>query len=206
MLDDNSTIVDVGCDHALLDIYAVNNLKNVICIASDINENALQMAKTNITKYNVGNRIRTIISNGIEKIDIDKNTIIVISGMGTSTILEILANEKSLNAKKIIIQSNNNLYELRENMIKNGYIIIDEQVVYEKGKYYVIIGFEKGKKKYNQFELYFGPMVLKNSVNNAYLIYLTNKEKLKLQKIPKKYILLRKKISKNIKKIMDHIK
>ena len=46
----NSNVIDVGCDHALLDIYLYeNNISNKI-IASDINPNALKNAKENIKK------------------------------------------------------------------------------------------------------------------------------------------------------------
>ena len=44
-------LVDVGCDHALLDIYLALNRNNVKLIASDINENPLKIAKENIKKY-----------------------------------------------------------------------------------------------------------------------------------------------------------
>ena len=39
LVKDNSFILDIGCDHALLDIYVVKNKKNIKAIASDINEN-----------------------------------------------------------------------------------------------------------------------------------------------------------------------
>lgn len=205
MVDDNSRIVDVGCDHALLDIYLVNNLSCVTCIASDVNKNALGMAIKNIEKYHLTHKIKTILCDGLDKLDIDENTIIIISGMGTSTILDILKNEKSLNAKKIIIQSNNNLYDLRKSMTNKGYIIEKETVINEKEKYYVVISFKRGKTKYKKYELYFGPNILKSN-NKQYLTYLSNKEKFKLQKIPKKYIFLRIKILHCLNKLTNYIK
>ena len=41
----DSYILDVGCDHAFLDIYLALNRKNVKLIASDINENPLKKAQ-----------------------------------------------------------------------------------------------------------------------------------------------------------------
>ena len=41
----DSYILDVGCDHALLDIYLALNRKNIKLIASDINENPLKKAQ-----------------------------------------------------------------------------------------------------------------------------------------------------------------
>ena len=50
-ITDNSFILDIGCDHALLDIYTVLNKKNIKAIASDINEGPLKSAKENIKKH-----------------------------------------------------------------------------------------------------------------------------------------------------------
>ena len=44
-------MVDIGCDHGLLDIYLVQTNKNIKVIASDINKNALSNAIKNIKKY-----------------------------------------------------------------------------------------------------------------------------------------------------------
>ena len=40
LIPDNSFILDIGCDHALLDIY-IATTKNVKAIASDINKKPL---------------------------------------------------------------------------------------------------------------------------------------------------------------------
>ena len=45
-IPDNSKVIDIGCDHGLLDIYLYQNKKNISIIASDINEQALNNAKT----------------------------------------------------------------------------------------------------------------------------------------------------------------
>ena len=41
----NSFCLDVGCDHALLDIYLVHRNKNIKAVASDIAEGPLEQAK-----------------------------------------------------------------------------------------------------------------------------------------------------------------
>lgn len=200
MIESNEKVIDIGCDHGLLDIY-LTKYKNISCIASDINQNALNMAIKNIKKYKLD--IKTVLSNGLDKLEVDSNTVIVISGMGTNTILKILENEKSFKAKKIIIQSNNNLYELRKE-ITPKFKIINEVAICERKKYYVIIELEKGYKKYTNFELYFGPFILKN--NNNYLKYIFEKETLILNQIPKKYIFLKMKKKYYLKKLKTYIK
>lgn len=169
LVKENTKIVDVGCDHGLLDIYLTKE-KNVSCIASDNKQSCLDNAINNIKKYNLDGKIETILSNGLEKIDVNKLDTVIISGMGTTTILEIIKNK---DIKHMIIQSNNNLYELRKEITKLGYYIENEDVVLDY-KYYVIIEFKKGYKKYNNFELKYGPILLKKD-KKEYFNYLYNK-------------------------------
>ena len=66
LVPDNSFILDIGCDHALLDIYVVTKNKNVKAIASDINEGPLKQAKINIKKYNLEDKIEITKADGLE--------------------------------------------------------------------------------------------------------------------------------------------
>ena len=84
-VDDFSNIVDIGCDHGLLDIYLVQTNKNIKVIASDVNENALNNAINNIKKYNLDSKITTILSNGLDNIDTTNIDTMIIAGMGSHT-------------------------------------------------------------------------------------------------------------------------
>ena len=70
LVKDNSSIVDVGCDHGLLDIY-LTKYKNVRCVASDNKASCLNNAISNIKKYNLEDKIKTILCDGVEGIDLD---------------------------------------------------------------------------------------------------------------------------------------
>ena len=183
MVEDNSNIVDIGCDHGLLDIYLAQIKKNINIIASDINKKALNNAINNIKKYKLSNKIKTIISDGLDNIDTSNTDTIVISGMGSHTIIGILHNnlKKLKNVKTIILQSNNDIDFLRKKMVAIGYHIEDEELVYEKKQIYTIIKFIKGYKFYTNKELYFGPILLKK--NNKLFQDKVKFELTKLEKI-----------------------
>ena len=123
MINPKSRVIDVGCDHGLLSIY-LDLEKECSCIAADINSNALKNAESNIIKYNSKNT-KTVLTDGIENIDINDNDIIVIAGMGTSTIKHILEDKRLSNT--LIISSNNQLYELRKYITSLGYKIEEEK-------------------------------------------------------------------------------
>ncbi len=139
-------VVDVGCDHALLGIYLLKNERVASVLAIDVNENAIKAAKANKKKYVVPN-LEIMLNDGLENVTLRESDNVVISGMGTNTIIKILENSDFKAARTIIIQSNNNLYKLRKYMYKNKYKIDTEFVVFEKGKYYVLIRFIRARKE-----------------------------------------------------------
>lgn len=179
-VEDNSNIVDIGCDHALTDIYIMQTKKNISIIASDINPNALENAKKNIKKYHLEDKISIVLSNGLNDINTTNLDTIIISGMGAHTIVGILQmNKKKLqNIDTLIIQSNNDIDFLREKVTKLNYYIEDEELVKEKKFIYTVIKFKKGKKHYTKKQLYFGPILLEK--NNSLF---KEKNKIDLEKL-----------------------
>ena len=207
----NSNIIDVGCDHALLDIYLYQNKMAKMIIASDINENALLNAKTNIKKYKLDNYIETRLGNGLDTLKIEDNVdTIIISGMGAHTIVGIIKNNinKLHEINTIIVQSNTKLEFLRKEITKLNYIIDDEIIIEDAKKIYTIIKFTKGKGRYSKKELYFGPILLKKNdkLFQEYSKKELDKLKLFLQLLPKNRYLDRYKIKKEIRLYNDIIK
>ena len=173
-VDKNDYIIDIGCDHALLDIYLIKNKIANNIIVSDISNNALKQGINNIKKYNLENYINTRCGNGLEVLnDEDNINTIIISGMGTNTILNILNNKYLNKINKLIIQSNKDYYLLRKEVNKLGFIIDKEEVILVNNKLYINIVFIRGNKNYTIEELKYGT---KNMINKEiYINYLLKK-------------------------------
>ena len=169
LIEDNSFRLDVGCDHALLDIYVVTNKKNVKAIASDINEGPLKGARDNIRKYDLEDKIVLSNSDGLESYQEGVDTIIL-SGLGSTTIIDILIGGKDIldNIDEIIISSNNDYDYLRKNLGILGFTVDKELIVKDRNKYYQVIKFKKGILNYNKYELKYG----KISSDSTYIEYL----------------------------------
>ena len=170
----NDSIIDIGCDHALLDIYLIKNKIANNIIVSDISNNALKQGINNIKKYNLENYINTRCGNGLEVLNEEDNiNTIIISGMGTNTILNILNNKYLNKINKLIIQSNKDYYLLRKEVNKLGFIIDKEEVILVNNKLYINIVFIRGNKNYTIEELKYGT---KNMINKEiYINYLLKK-------------------------------
>ena len=179
-IDINDKLIDVGCDHGYLGIYLKqNNLCNDILL-TDISQNALNNAIDNIKKNKLN--INTLCTNGLNNINIDNYNTISISGMGTTTILNILSvlkSNKTIN--KLIIQSNNDLYILRKEIIKFGYFLEDETTIKENNIYYVVSKFIKGIKKTDDNTLLFG---INKEDKKEYYTYLLDNYNNILKNIP----------------------
>lgn len=187
-VDKEDKIIDIGCDHALLDIYIKENIKNRKIIASDIHEGALNQAKKNVEKYSMEKKISLRLGDGLDVIKCGEVDTIIISGMGYNNIVKILSNSEKLKyIDKIIIQSNTDIVKLRKSVIKLGYKITREKLVLDKDIIYTIIEFKKGEEKYNYKQIYFGPRLMENKdelFNDYYSKKLLKYENLLLQ-LPK---------------------
>lgn len=167
LVKENSKVLDVGTDHAYLPIILSKSGKCQSIIASDVSKNALSYGKANLKKYHITN-VKLVLSNGLKNIS-DKYDTLTICGMGTHTIIDIL--KSGYLPKNIIISSNNDLYTLRCYLNSIDYKITKEEIIYENGKYYDIISYEKGKEKLSYYQKMYG-----KSYDKKYLKYLLLKE------------------------------
>ncbi len=158
LIPSNSKVIDIGCDHALLDIYLAHE-KNCECIASDINNNALDQARYNVLRFQV-KTVTLMLTDGLDNIPIHDEDIIVISGMGTSTIEHILEGKKL--SRRLIISSHTDFEDLRRYVVSLGYRIEDEKYIEEKKKAYIIMSFVKGDVSYTDEDYRYGPILKKN--------------------------------------------
>ena len=185
-INNDDRVLDVGCDHGYLDIYLALNKKNSLIIASDISKEVIKKTKENIKRYNVADKIKVYCTNGTENIFDDYNTIVV-AGMGSYTILNILKSSKKVN--KLIICSNNNWDDIRKNISLIGYQLIEERLIYESKKLYSIMLFKKGKNKLSKKEIMIGKYNFKNQ--KLYDIYLKETmrtyKKIPISNIKRKY-------------------
>lgn len=188
-IEKGSKVIDVGCDHALLDIYLALE-KGCKCTAVDISEKCIEKAKENIKEANAP--VLAFVSDGLKNVEVN-DEIIVISGLGTKTITNIIPNDIN---NDLIISSHKNLETLRRKMHKKGYYIYKEKAIFDK-HYYVIMYFKKGKKHVDYYvskHLAGNKEYMKYLLNGYEKVY--NNTKSKIKKIKLYFI---------IKKIKKHI-
>ena len=194
LVETNSFCLDIGCDHALLDIYLVKQNKNIKAIGSDINEGPLAQARNNIKREKLEGKVKLRLGNGLDAYEEGIDTVII-SGMGGRNIIGILKNNLKI-AKKIdtfILSPNNYLEDVKRFCCKIGFYIATEELVKDKKFIYQIIVFKKGKKKYTKKDFFFGPILLQKKgllFSEYYQRELKSREIL-MQLLPRNFLLKR---------------
>ena len=173
-IDLKDRVVDVGCDQAKLGILLAK--RNQKSIASDISPKVIERASLDIRKLGLDNLIDVRVSNGLQNIKKNEADTLILSGMGTHTILEIL-NSTKLRFNKIITISNNYHDILRNKMNELNYKVDKELIIKENNKYYNLILFIEGTKEYSQKELLLGLNQVDSKQYNEYLNHLLKKYK-----------------------------
>ena len=128
-------VADVGCDHGYLGIYLLKNNIASYVIASDINEGPLHAAVCNSEKYGVRDKIQFFLSDGVQNLPRDFDTL-VCAGMGGDTMISILEAAAWLKDEKyrLILQCQSKRPELRRYLSENGWFIREESVL-KDGKF-----------------------------------------------------------------------
>lgn len=180
MLEKTNTVVDVGTDHGYIPIYLVANNICKKVIATDISKASLDKAKKNIKFENLSDYIELRKGNGFSVLSKDEANIAIVSGMGGNLIRDILLDSIQIVKELdfLILQPVQNPEVLREFLVKYGFIILDEDLCIDEGKYYEIIKVKFGNIEVTDYDTFYeiSPILLarKHPILKAYIKHKIN--------------------------------
>lgn len=139
-------IADIGSDHAYLPAWLVKNNRIKKAYAIDISAKCVERIKTNLARFNIPREIvEPVLSDGLSKLENIILTDIIIAGMGGETIAEIIADIKEPENIHFILQPNTKKDILKDFLIANKFIILQEIIIQDKKRFYNIIAAVKGE-------------------------------------------------------------
>lgn len=145
---------DVGCDHGFVSIYLV---KNGICphvYAADVRTGPLERAKEHIAASGLASRITAVLSDGLKEVPAGDMTegggtggsppeadVVIAAGMGGRLTIRILSDvpQKTGKLTWVILEPQSEVWLVRQWLLENGFVIVEEAMVLEEGKYYPVI-------------------------------------------------------------------
>ena len=134
-------VADVGCDHAYISIYLIEHEISPQIIAMDVNQGPIDRAKENIIKYRCDDRIETRKSNGLQELKPGEADTILIAGMGGALTIQILTERTEVlkSARELVLQPQSEIHKVRHMLQENNLFIIEENMMKEDEKYYVMM-------------------------------------------------------------------
>ena len=136
----DSVLADVGCDHGFLPAYLLLNGKIKGAVASDIHEGPLNSCKSLVEEYALQDKIKCVLSDGLQSVNADDCTDVAVCGMGGELIADIISAcpwEKS-NDKHYVFIPMTHPEVLRKYLCNNGFEIGRDIIVKEGRHYYSV--------------------------------------------------------------------
>jgi len=134
-------VADIGCDHAHTSIYLMEKKIAPFIVAMDVNQGPINRAKENIEHYGFQDKIDTRKSDGLEKLKVGEVDTILIAGMGGALTVQILSARMDImnSVRELVLQPQSDLRRVRKMIQDSGFLIIQENMVREYGKIYVMM-------------------------------------------------------------------
>ncbi|NLT95286.1 MAG: SAM-dependent methyltransferase [Clostridia bacterium] len=158
-----TVVADIGTDHALLPSFLVQERLVPAAVAVDVSPGPLEIAQKQVRALLLADRISVRLGDGLTVINPGEVQTVVIAGMGGATIKKILTQSPQVVDKlqRLILQPNVAAEFIRSWALHNNWKIIDEEIVFEDGRFYEIIVLEPGKMELeDDIFLFLGPKLV----------------------------------------------
>ena len=167
MVQQYSSIADIGTDHAYLPVWLIKNGIIHHAIAADIAAGPCAAARHTITQYGLQLLVDIRQGDGLAVLEPGEVANVILAGMGASTMIEILEARprvvQCLNS--LILQPMIGVAQLREWAQRNNYTISAESLCREAGHFYVVLVIKPNQRttgRLSSLELELGPCLLKH--------------------------------------------
>ena len=166
-------VADIGTDRGYIPIYLTSEGMTDKAYAMDVNRGPLERAGENIRKEGLDGRIECILSDGMEKLPIDADSV-VIAGMGGDLMEQILmgGEDRLFRLSELVLSPQSHWEKVRRFLHSHGFAIEKEALIKEDGKYYIVIKAVRGRESYRESWQYsYGTYLtgLKNPLMKEYL-------------------------------------
>ncbi len=182
-------VADIGCDHGFVSIYLIKEKDVDHVFAMDINDGPLKRAYEHVNEYGLTNRIEVIKSDGAKAIKPGEADGAVIAGMGGRLTERIILDSIDVFQKmdEMILSPQSEIDHVRRFLIQNGFDILDEEMVLDESKFYVIIkcSYDASlKRQIDDVQALYGPVLIEKK--HPVLIDYLNERLIKLEDIVKR--------------------
>ncbi len=174
LVRNDKVVADIGTDHAYLLAWLLENGIIKKGIAADLRRGPLENARRTLTECAQLDKVRLVLSDGLDGLEEGDCEDVVIAGMGGILIKEILERTPWIFSENIhiIAQPMTHGEVLREFLVTHGFVINEEKSATDGKRYYcVICASYKGEKiAMPKWYYYIGELYKnKDEISKAYI-------------------------------------
>lgn len=139
-------LADIGTDHAALPVVLARMRHVVAAVAVDLRPGAVALANRMVVRHGVGDRVAVRRGDGLAALREGEADVVVISGLGGSTIVRILAAEPTTldTVGRLIVAPQSETWRVRRWLMTNGWSIVAEVLLRDGAQDYEILVTERG--------------------------------------------------------------
>lgn len=163
MVPSGKAFADIGTDHAYLPIYLVGRGRSPEAVGVESRYRPYQNALANVAAAGLSHLIDIRLGWGLKPLRPGEVEVITIAGLGGNTIQAILSASPEIlkTTRRLILQPQGNEIALRRWLAGAGWQLVDEELVLDKGRYYIILAWEHGESPpFSSWEWEVGPLLL----------------------------------------------
>lgn len=158
LIPEDSILADIGSDHGLLPVAALQSGKVKAAIAGEVNQGPLDAAARQVAEAGLKDKIAVRLGDGLAVVEPGEVSVVTIAGMGGSLISSILENgiDRLQGVKQLILQPNVGEEFVRSWLLQHNWVITYETIIEEDKKIYEIISAvpEQGQIEITNEQLY----------------------------------------------------
>lgn len=166
-----AAFADIGTDHAYLPVWLVVNGRVSHAIASDLRKGPLQRARETGRTYGAEG-IDYRLGSGLDTVQPHEADTIAIAGMGGENIASILsaAPWTADGNHTLLLSPHTKAEQLRRYLMENGYTILREALVRDRGTLYPVMLVTAGEMTLTEGQIWGGAKLLQDPLGERYII------------------------------------
>ncbi len=140
-------VAEIGTDHGRLPELLLRSGRVAECIGTERTERLLARARGRLERAALAERVTLRAGDGLEPLQrADRIEVLVLAGLGARTIRAVLGRRdpRDLGVRRLVLQPQSEPALLRRWLWDHDWRIVEERIVEERGRYYEIIGAERG--------------------------------------------------------------
>lgn len=143
LLEPCQRLADVGTDHGLIPIAAVEHGLARHAIAADLREAPLRVAQKNVERSAMLERVSLLRADGIAPLLGREVDAVVMAGVSGKLMVRLCeaAPEVVAGLEQLVLQPNKDVARVRAWALVNGFHLRDERMVHERGRFFVVCAF-----------------------------------------------------------------